>query len=134
MSKKKAARRPSEALLERISDPQEREQRRQGVELARLRLELAQTVHDLRERQGLTQTDLARRVGTRQPNISRLERGEAAGLPSLDLLGRVADALGGRLDREDRAEAAAWQGPAPHYPPHVKSEEKALAAVGRTPP
>ena len=98
MSKKKAARKPSEALLERISDPQERARRRQGVELARLRLELAQTVHDLRERQGLTQTDLARRVGTRQPNISRLERGEAAGLPSLDLLGRVAEALGGRLD------------------------------------
>ena len=98
MSKKKAPRKPSEALLERISDPQERERRRQGVALARLRLELAQTVHDLRERQGLTQTDLARRVGTRQPNISRLERGEAAGLPSLDLLGRVADALGGRLD------------------------------------
>ena len=98
MSKKKAARKPSEALLDRISDPQERERRRRGVELARLRLELAQTVHDLREKQGLTQTDLARKLGTRQPNISRLERGEAAGLPSLDLLSRVAAALGGRLD------------------------------------
>jgi len=98
MSKKKPPRKPSEALLGRISDPQERERRRRGVELARLRLELAQTVHDLREEEGLTQTDLARRIGTRQPNISRLERGEAASLPSLDLLNRVAAALGGRLD------------------------------------
>jgi len=98
MSKKKPSRKPSEALLDRISDPQERERRRRGVELARLRLELAQTVHDLREKRGLTQTDLAREVGTRQPNISRLERGEAASLPSLDLLNRVAEALGGRLD------------------------------------
>ena len=97
-SKKKPSRKPSEALLDRISDPLEREQRRRGVELARLRLELAQTVHALREKRGLTQTDLARKVGTRQPNIARLERGEASGLPSLDLLGRVADALGGRLD------------------------------------
>ena len=68
------------------------------MELARLRLELAQTVHDLREEEGLTQTDLAKKIGTRQPNISRLERGEAASLPSLDLLNRVAAALGGRLD------------------------------------
>ena len=98
MSKKKPSRKPSKALLDRISDPQERERRRRGVELARLRLALAQTVHDLREKRGLTQADLARLVGTRQPNISRLERGEAAGLPSLDLLGRVAAALGGRLD------------------------------------
>lgn len=98
MSRKKHGRKPSEALLDRSSDPRERAQRRRGVELARLRLELAQAVHDLRERRGMTQTDLARQVGTRQPNISRLERGEAGGLPSLDLLHRVAHALGGRLD------------------------------------
>lgn len=98
MSKKQFAHKPSETLIGRISDRKEREQRRRGVELARLRLELAQTVHDLREAQGLTQTDLAKRVGTQQPNISRLERGEAAGLPSLDLLHRVAEALGCRLD------------------------------------
>ncbi len=63
-----------------------------------MRLELAQTIHDLREQAGMTQTDLAERVGTRQPNISRLERGEARELPSLDLLDRVASALGGKLN------------------------------------
>ena len=98
MSRKKQDRKPSEVLLDRIPDAHERAQRRRGVEHARLRLELAQTVHDLREKRGMTQADLARHVGTRQPNISRLERGEAVGLPSLDLLHRVAHALGGRLD------------------------------------
>ena len=84
MSKRKTARKPSEALLSRVKNAEERETHRRGVEAARLRLELAQTVHDLREKAGLSQADLAKRVGTRQPNISRLENGEAASLPSLD--------------------------------------------------
>jgi transcriptional regulator with XRE-family HTH domain len=33
-------------------------------------------VRRLRERQGLTQQELARRIGARQPNIARIERGE----------------------------------------------------------
>lgn len=98
MAKRKTARKPSETLLSRIADKAEREERRRGVAAARLRLELAQTIHDLRERAGLSQADLADRVGTRQPNISRLENGESGGLPSLDLLSRVAAALDGRLD------------------------------------
>ena len=40
---------------------------------------------------GLSQTELAHRVGTKQPVISRLESG--AGNPTLDLLRRVAKAL-----------------------------------------
>ena len=98
MSKPKTTRKPSEALLKRISDAKEREDRRRGVEAARLRLELAQTIYDLREKAGMSQTALAQSVGTRQPNISRLENGEMSGLPSLDLLGRVAAALDGRLE------------------------------------
>lgn len=94
----RTTRKPSDALLDRIVDTKEREERRRGVEAARLRLELAQAVHDLREREGLSQSELADLVGTKQPNISRLENGEIAGLPSLDLLGRVAAALNGRLD------------------------------------
>ena len=97
MSNRKTARKPSEVLLDRIANAKDREEHRRGVAAARLRLELAQTVHELRERAGLSQSDLAARVGTKQPNISRLENGEVAGLPSLDLLGRVASALDGRL-------------------------------------
>jgi len=98
MSNRKTTRTPSEVLLDRIEDPKERAAHRRGVETARLRLELAQTVHDLREKAGISQADLAERVGTKQPNISRLENGEVAGLPSLDLLSRVASALGRRLE------------------------------------
>lgn len=40
---------------------------------------------------GLTQQELAERIGTRQSAISRLENGSAS--PSFDMLGRLADAL-----------------------------------------
>lgn len=40
---------------------------------------------------GLTQQELADRIGTRQSAISRLESGSAT--PSFDMIGRLADAL-----------------------------------------
>lgn len=39
----------------------------------------------------MTQQDLAKRIGTRQSAISRLENGSAS--PSFDMLGRLAEAL-----------------------------------------
>jgi ribosome-binding protein aMBF1 (putative translation factor) len=48
-----------------------------------------------RQKMGLSQTELAQRVGTKQPVISRLESG--AGNPTLDLLRRVAKALNTEL-------------------------------------
>lgn len=98
MSKRSTKRKPSEALLARIPDEKERTARRRGVSTARLRLELAQLVHTLREGAGLSQFELAELVGTRQPTISRLENGEHVALPSLGLLGRVAEALDARLE------------------------------------
>jgi predicted XRE-type DNA-binding protein len=50
---------------------------------------------ELRHQQGLTQAQLAERVGTRQPSISRLEHGE---LGSFEFLHRVAEALGVRIE------------------------------------
>jgi transcriptional regulator with XRE-family HTH domain len=58
-------------------------------------LEPAYQVACLRIEQGMTQEELARKVGTRQPNIARLESGRRT--PSLGLLRRVAEALGARL-------------------------------------
>lgn len=47
-------------------------------------------IHE-RQKKGFSQTELALRVGTKQPVISRLESG--TGNPTLDLLRRVAKAL-----------------------------------------
>ena len=58
-------------------------------------LETAQQIARLRIARGLTQAELAALVGTKQPSIPRLEKGET--LPSLAFLTRVADALGARL-------------------------------------
>ena len=59
-------------------------------------LEPAYQVACLRITAGMTQAELAEKVGTRQPNIARLEAGKHE--PTLDLLRRVAEALGYRLD------------------------------------
>ena len=48
-----------------------------------------------RQKRGFSQQQLAERAGTRQPVISRLERGE--GNPTIDLLQRIAHALDRKL-------------------------------------
>ena len=55
-----------------------------------LRFSVAQFVHVLRTSAGLTQQQLADRMGTTQSVISRLER--AGRLPTLEMLGRIAAA------------------------------------------
>ena len=50
----------------------------------------------LRRRQGLSQTDLALRIGSTRAQISRYERG--AYEPRAEMLGRLADALGTTTD------------------------------------
>jgi len=57
--------------------------------------ELIQMIVKERIRQGLTQKELARQIGTKQSAISRLERGTAN--PSLAFLRKLTKALGGRL-------------------------------------
>jgi len=58
----------------------------------RLRFEVGQVVYDARTRAGLTQAQLARRVGTTQSVISRLEDADYGG-QSLSMLRRIARAL-----------------------------------------
>lgn len=53
---------------------------------------LAGNVYRARTRRGLTQAQLAERVGVRQPRIAEIERGDAN--PRLDTIARVAHALG----------------------------------------
>jgi DNA-binding XRE family transcriptional regulator len=56
-----------------------------GYQIARLRIA-----------RGLTQTQLAQMVGTKQPSIARLEKGDST--PSLAFLDKLAEALGARLE------------------------------------
>ena len=56
---------------------------------------LAGTVMDVRNRAGLTQEELARRMGTTQPVVARLESGRTR--PSMRTLERLAEATGSRL-------------------------------------
>lgn len=58
---------------------------------------VAQAIYDLRTEAGLTQRELARRVGTTQPVIARLEDADYQG-HSLRMLIRIASALGRELD------------------------------------
>lgn len=69
---------------QQLQDPEflaELEKLEPGYQIARLRIKL-----------GLTQSQLAELVGTKQPSIARLENGE--GSPSLSFLEKVAEALG----------------------------------------
>jgi transcriptional regulator with XRE-family HTH domain len=56
---------------------------------------LAAAVMEARNRAGLTQQELARRMGTTQPAVARLESGRSR--PSMRTLERLAAATGSRL-------------------------------------
>ena len=56
---------------------------------------LASAVIDARNRDGLTQQELARKMGTTQPVVARLESGGTR--PSMRTLERLAKATGSRL-------------------------------------
>ena len=57
---------------------------------------IAEKVIQARVAAGLTQAELAKKIGTRQANISRLESGTYN--PSIELLMKVAQATGKRLE------------------------------------
>jgi ribosome-binding protein aMBF1 (putative translation factor) len=81
------------------------EERRAGYRDAREAFELAERVRQARERLGVTQAELAARIGSTQPAIARLEAGGVS--PSLVTLRRIAAALGLELVVELRASRAA---------------------------
>ena len=67
-------------------------QRKASLERERVNAEVARTIHELREQAGLSQEELADRVGTTQSVISRLEDADYEG-HSLSMLSRIAKAL-----------------------------------------
>lgn len=81
---------------------------RAGYEYARRAYELAERVRGLREASEMSQSELARRIGSTQPAIARLEAGGVA--PSIETLERIAEALDLKLVVEFADPSA---GPAP---------------------
>ncbi len=58
--------------------------------------DLIKAILDARLKKGVTQTELARRVGTTQSAIARFESGTAN--PTLDFLSKVSAAVGAKLE------------------------------------
>lgn len=59
--------------------------------------QLARSIIELRLKRGITQKELAQRIGTKQSGISRLESVNTRSNPSLSMLERVAEALDAKL-------------------------------------
>lgn len=70
-------------------------QRRVGYDKADRAIRLAYEIRALREERGISQRELAERVGTTQSAIARLEAGNVS--PSLPTLDRIAEALDAEL-------------------------------------
>jgi len=84
---------------------------------ATLNAEIAQEIYALRIKAGLTQKQLARKIGTTDSVISRLEDADYAG-HSLKLLQRIGAALGHGLEL--------------HFVPHRASRVRSSASRPRT--
>ena len=67
------------------------------IQESSLNAELAQLIYQVRTQAGLTQQQLAERIGTKQSVIARLEDAEYEG-HSLSMLQRIAQALNQRLE------------------------------------
>jgi ribosome-binding protein aMBF1 (putative translation factor) len=83
-----------EILQNLISDDPEMEDM---IKESSLNAELAQMIYRVRTQAGLTQQQLADRIGTKQSVIARLEDAEYQG-HSLSMLQKIADALNQRLE------------------------------------
>ena len=70
---------------------------RKGYEEELEKLRIADSLIKLREKRGLTQAELARRMGVTQPFIAKLEAGETHNF-SLETLVKLASALNSELE------------------------------------
>jgi ribosome-binding protein aMBF1 (putative translation factor) len=83
------------AILERMAA--ESPELRRLTEEARINAAVAQLIYATRTKSGLSQADLAEKLGTKQSVISRLEDADYEG-HSLGMLQRIATALGQSLE------------------------------------
>lgn len=78
-------------LKEQMADPAFKKE----WDNSELEYQLMMMILKARNEQNLTQSELAKRTGIRQSNISRIEKGQA--LPSISTLSKIAHGLGKRL-------------------------------------
>lgn len=98
MAKKKSRKRKTShaiGILERITGNDKK--LRHMIEVAHINLVVFEMIYEARNAAGLTQAALARRIGTTQSVISRLEDADYEG-HSLTMLQRIAEALHLRLE------------------------------------
>jgi len=67
------------------------------IQADKLNVRVAMLIYHVRTEAGISQTELAKRVGTSQPNIARLEDADYEG-HSLSMLQRIAEALGKQIE------------------------------------
>jgi len=82
-----------EYLSDQLSDPAFRG----AYDQRRTVHEIAAAVRTLRTRAGLTQQELARRIGASQPMIARMESGSDTRTPQVETLWRISRAVGRQL-------------------------------------
>lgn len=70
------------------------------------RLRVITQIIELREKLGLTQAQLAKRIGVSQPFIAKIENDEASNL-SLETLTKIVNALNGEIEIHIRPSKAA---------------------------
>ncbi len=70
---------------------------RQKIEAGVQRLKVISQIIALREKLGITQAELARRIGVSQPFIAKIENDAASNL-SLETLVKIVDALSGKME------------------------------------
>ncbi len=82
------------AVLEKLTG--KRADIRQQLANARINLEVAQMIYDARSKAGLSQRELAERIGSRQSVIARLEDADYTG-HSLTMLQKIGNTLGQQI-------------------------------------
>ena len=84
----------SVTLEEILSKELKNEEFRLAFEQRRFYLQVARLVSELRAKRKLSQAELARKAGVRQPMIARLEKGDSRRTPTFDTINRLLKALG----------------------------------------
>lgn len=90
-----------EVFKDYLSNPKNRKR----IEIGVKRLRLIAQIIELREKLGVTQSELARRMGVSQPFIAKIENDEAANI-SLETLVKIAEALNSEIEITIRSKAA----------------------------